>query len=260
MHSVPGLNPQTRIPLYIQLKHILRQKIENKVYQVGDMIPNETELQRQYGVSRATVRKAIEELTFEGILVKKQGKGTFIQKPKVTQHLNFISSFGETMAAKGLQTKVTDVEVYLTDLTEQAAKRLGMQEGATVTYVKRLYVAEDEPIALIINYLVPQFEPTLTKEILEKYSLYHILEHIYGFTLDTAEETVEACCANRYEANRLAVSIGAPLLRVTRVTYAPNGSPIELVIVTSRADRYSYSVRLKGRERKGLVGLPGQAY
>lgn len=248
------INPQTRIPLYVQLKQIIQQEIESGIYQMGDAIPNETALQRQYGISRATVRKAIEELTIEGMLVKKQGKGTFIQKPKVTQNLNFITSFGETMAAKGLRSRVTDVEVHQTTLTAQVARILGLQEGLPVTYVCRLYLADEEPIALMTNYLVPRFKPELTKENLEKHSLYHIMERIYGFTLATADETVEAHCADRYEADRLGVRKGAPLLRVTRITYAPDGSPIELAIVTSRADRYSYSIKLGGRDKKNLGG------
>ena len=250
-----GLNPQTRIPLYLQLKQIIQEEIESGTYQIGDAIPNETALQQRYGISRATVRKAIEELTLEGMLIKKQGKGTFIQKPKVTQLLNFITSFGETMAAKGMKPRVSDVEVYKTKPTAQVARALGLNESDPVTYVRRLYLADDEPIALMTNYILPQLNPDLTKENLEKYSLYHILEHIYGLTLATAEETVEARCAGKYEANRLGVRIGAPLLRVTRVTYAPDDSPIELAIVTSRADRYSYSIKLSGRDKRGLSGV-----
>ncbi|NPV53880.1 MAG: GntR family transcriptional regulator [Firmicutes bacterium] len=244
------------IPLYYQLKEIIRQQIEDGIYKPGDAIPNETELQEKYKLSRSTVRKAVEELVADGLLIKRQGKGTFVQKPKITQNLNLITSFGETLVARGLTPKISNVEVEEIPAPAKIAQMLGLNVGDPVIHIFRLYLADDDPIALMTNYLIPQLVPGLSREDLCKYSLYQILEHKYDLTLATADETMEARCADEYEADMLNVVKGAPLLHVTRVTYSLDGSPIEVAIVTSRADRYSYSIKLSGREKsKRLIGI-----
>ncbi|MGE5605212.1 MAG: GntR family transcriptional regulator [Bacteroidota bacterium] len=247
--GIINIDAGSKIPLYLQLEEIIKQTIETGIYKVGDMIPNETELQKKYQVSRATVRKAIEDLTLEGLLVKKQGKGTFVCTPKVTQNLNLITSFGETLLAMGYSPKAKVIEMAEIKAPQKVAEALGLEPETKVKYIHRIYIANDEPIAIILNYLAPSVIPDISLDDLCKHSLYHLLENKYGIILDSAIEVIEAKNASESEAKELNVAKNLALIQTVRITYSPNGSPIEYVVVKSRGDKYSYSIRLSGRKK-----------
>ena len=104
------LDKSRPIPLYYQVKESLLEKIKSRQFKVGDLIPSESELQEKYKVSRITIRRAIQELVQEGHLYTKQGKGTFVSRPKVSQELNLITSWAETMAEMGMRPETKKIE------------------------------------------------------------------------------------------------------------------------------------------------------
>lgn len=237
------------LPLYYQVKENLMEKINKKIYEIGDVIPSEAELQAIYKVSRITIRRAIQELVQEGYLSTQQGKGTFVSQPKATQQLNLISSWAETMDSLGLQHETKTINFSEEPAPVSIARELNVEPGTPVYKIERLRYASNEPICIMINYIVPEVAPDLKEKGLVSESLYETLEKLYNITLKSATEKVEAKSATQSEASMLNVKKGAALLHVTRVTYDSDNRPIELVLATSRGDRYSYTINLMGRAK-----------
>ena len=235
--------------MYFQVKESLLEKIRNNQFVVGDLIPSESELQETYRVSRITIRRAIQELVQEGHLYTQQGKGTFVSKPKASQELNLISSWAETMMALGMHPETKTVNYYEEPATVNIAKLLNVPIGDKVYRLDRIRYANNEPTCLMTNYLVPAIVPGFLEKGLQGESLYEMLEKNYNIILSHAEETVEAKAAKTTEAAQLEIKRGSPLLYATRVTYDITDRPVEVVISITRADRYSYKIKLSGRNK-----------
>lgn len=237
------------IPLYYQVKESLLEKIKRRQFNVGDLIPSESELQENYQVSRITIRRAVQELVQEGHLHTQQGKGTFVSKPKASQELNLITSWVETVTALGMRPESRVIRFCEEQAPANIAKILDVPVGDKILRLERVRFADDEPICLMTNYLVPEFIPGLLQKGLQRESLYEILEREYGIVLTRAEETVDAKAAKTKEAALLNIRRGAPLLCATRITYDATDRPVEVVVSITRADRYSYKIKLAGRNK-----------
>ncbi len=245
------LNRQNPTPLYYQLAEEIRSRIESGEYAVGDCIPPEPELEKLFRVSRVTVRNAIETLVSQGLLVKRPGKGTFVRAAKVTQPLNVITSWTETMLSQGMKVETVELRAEEKKPPRRVAEALRLQPDEPVVEVYRLRSANGEPVTIMTNYLVTSIGRPLMETGVSGESLYRILEEKLGVNLATAEEVVQGLAADKEQARCLGVKRGFPLIQVTRVTYDPEGTPIEYVTVVSRADRYQYSVHLAGRPKHG---------
>ena len=243
------LDRQSPVPLYRQMRDTLRQWIETGVYKPGDILPPEPDLESQFEVSRITVRQAIVELVQEGLLERERGKGTFVREPKITQKLNHISSWAETILAMGMTARTVDCRIEEVEPPVWVKRILPVGADEKVTLVIRLRYANDEPMCIMTNYILSDYVPGLARDGLISESLYDTLEHKYNLVLSRAEETVEAMVTDKKTAEKLKTYEGAPLLVVTRVTYDQNDLPFEVVKVKSRADKYQYSATLTGRPK-----------
>jgi len=237
------------LPLYYQVKEKLMDKITNKYFEIGDLIPSETELQETYKVSRITIRRAIQELVQEGYLSTQQGKGTFVSKPKASQELDFITGWAETMNSLGMHPHTENLSFTEEPVSTTVAKYLNIHPGDMVYKLYRIRYVNNEPICLMTNYLIPTIVPGILEKGLINESLYETLEKVYGIALNRAEEIVEAKAAKAKEASLLQIIKGSPLLHATRVTYDINNQPVELVYTLTRGDRYSYTIKLSGRQK-----------
>jgi DNA-binding GntR family transcriptional regulator len=231
------------IPLYIQLKNELLKDI-NKNYKVNDTIPSEGQIEKQYGVSRITVRKAIEELERENIVVKKQGKGTFVKEPKILYEANFIGSLTQRLAkqnhmltTKSIEFEIINDEHYVNELLK--CKKL--------LCIKRFRLLDGEPFALMLNYLdaskVPDFIENFHTE-----SLYSFLKEKYDIEFYNAEETVSAKGANEEEAKKLGLEKNYPLISLQRLSFDKFNNPIEFSDIVIKSDIYKHKIKLS-RER-----------
>lgn len=237
------------IPYYIQIKEHLLKGINDNTYPVGSKIPSESELTKMFGVSRITVRQAIEALAQEGRVEKTQGKGTFVRRPKVMQELNVITSWTETMRIRGMHPETRAFSCLEQPAQEALAQVLEIDPLDPVYAIERLNYANEEPVCIMKNYLPVKLVPDLITHRIN-HGLYEILEGKYGLVLASAVETIEARAANSKEAEALRIRRGSPILNVQRVTYDPDGRPIEYVIVSSIADKYAYTVSLHGRPKR----------
>lgn len=230
-------------PLYRKIERILRAEIEERL-RPGDLIPTEAELEQRFGVSRITVRRAIDELAHANLLVRRQGSGTFVAQRKVTQELGILHSWTELMRELGFKPRTVDCEMMQVVPPAWVAQELNLDpvQPEAVLRIQRLRYADEEPISLMVDYVRLYFVPDLAERGLEGESLYETLEKRYGLDLAQAKDTVTARRATLFEARLLGIEPGSPVLYVTRVTYLPDNKPLGAATVVSRADRYEYRV------------------
>lgn len=235
-----------RIPAYRKMYAHLKNEIKTGNYQPGSFLPTEAEMEKEFGVSRTTVRKAISMLTQEGYLSVRQGRGTEVQDVSTSQRLNTITSFTETLTQKGY--KVTTQGFSLGQIPAPGFIRdaFSLKQGELVHHLQRVQCADGTPICIIENYISMSLVPELVFQDSDHISLYSYLEHHYGIMLKDALENISAVPASFTEAQILRVPTGTPLLHSTRITYTEQG-PLEYSIINVIAERYEYQVYLSGR-------------
>jgi len=235
-------SPLLRLTKYYTVKHQLLELIVTMA--PGSPVPPERELARDYGTSRTTVRQALAELVVEGRLLRRQGKGTFVAKPKVAQALE-LASYTEGMRAHGLhpQTKILEIGYIAAD--EDLALLLGIRPGGRALRIHRLRLADGEPMSIDTSHLPARRFPGLRKQLNRHSSLYEALSSAYGVRLTEAEETIETVLADPHSADLLAVDIGMPLLLLSRHAVDVTGKPVEWAQSWYRGDRYKFVTRLR---------------
>lgn len=240
------------IPYYAQLKDGLRAQIESGSWRPGDLLPGEPELCREFDVSRTVVRQALKELTYEGLIVRRKGKGTFVASPKFTEsHIQELSGFFKDMLDLGLTPVSQVLRQEIIPADSIVAERLALQTGAPVVQIDRLRFVEDDPIVLVTTYLPYQLCPQLVEADLTHRSLYEFLETECGLALARGRRTIEAVAADDYQAGLLRIKPGAPLILLDSVSYLDDDTPIEYYKALHRADRSRFEVELIRSPEKG---------
>ncbi len=242
------LDKNSPIPLYHQFKVILREKIENGEWKIGEKIPTEKEFADLYNISITTVRQALNALTIEGILTRQQGKGTFVANPKIEKGPTELTSFTEEMAKRGMRAGSKVLHLGRVKANERIAKVLKIPLRSEVTFVQRLRFANDEPMGIQSCYIPEKFVPDLTESDLSG-SLYKLLENRYQLKIVSAIERYSAILLDKRTSKLLHLNYPAVGFMVERTAFLMNGKPIEFVESIMRGDRYSVSINLV---RKGI--------
>jgi len=242
-----------RVPLYYQLENLLRERIISGEFKPGQKIPTEMELIKQYGVSRMTVRQALQTLTNEGLIERKQGRGTIVAKRK-TKYRKFsnvvhLSGSLDELIKMGMETSVKVLEMNKVVADKYEADFLQIKPGTKVYRLKRLRICEGEPFGLIVNYLPEEIGSALTISELSSGAILSIIENKLGYRLERATQEIRAELADAYVAKVLEIPVGTALLSIERVVYTDKDKPVEYVHSLYRSDLYGYSVHLV-RERK----------
>jgi GntR family transcriptional regulator len=232
------------LPRYYQLKEIIRERIRSGEWAPGGLIPSERELCERYGISRMTARQSITELVNEGLLYREQGKGTYVGRPKIAQQLLRLTGFTEDMRARQQRpgAKVLAAEMWPAD--EPTAERLRVKIGQPVFRLRRLRLADAEPLALETSCISFIGCERLLDDDLERDSLYHLLEIAYDVPPLEAEQELEADFAAGDEARLLDVAVGTPVLRTRRLTLTRRHQPVEYAASVYRGDKYRFYTRL----------------
>ena len=241
-------NPKnTLIPLYYQVEESLRQDITKKVYAQGDPIPTEIELQKQFSVSRETVRKAVNNLVLSGLVEKKRGIGTFVCGQKIVHRIGHLYSSSDEILARGLTPGTIFIEKKEIVLSGTKRREMQLKKGINVIKIKRVRFANGEPVAILSSYVAKDLVPDIARIEFVNDSLYKTLEGIYHLNLSEGDEIIEAGSVKGNDAKLLKIESGSPVLVVKRLTYLDNMQVIEKLTAIYRSDRYKYQVKLKGR-------------
>jgi GntR family transcriptional regulator len=233
------------VPRYHQLKEILRERIRLGEWKPGDLIPSERELSETYGISRMTARQAVTDLVNEGVFFREQGKGTFVSQNRITQQLLRLTGFTEDIRARGQRPSTRVLAAEMVPADETAADRLQIPAGTTICSLRRLRLADDEPLALEVSLLNFKGCEGLVDEDLEQFSLYQLLESKYGLSLAEAEQEIEAGLATPELAETLKIAEGSPVLFTRRTTYVERNRPIEYARSVYRGSKYTFYTHLK---------------
>jgi GntR family transcriptional regulator len=245
-----ALNKNIPIPLYYQLKTILLEYIREEHKDMEKPIPAEVEISEYFGISRPTVRQAINELVVEGYLYRVKAKGTFVSKPKISQDfLLTLDSFNNEMRKKDLMpaTKILQKEIIKSD--EKVAKTLDLEPGTDVIRLSRLRSANEEPIVFVITYIPYSVCPAIMNHDLENESLYEIIEKETGKLISNAVRTLECITAGEFESKLLRVEKGSPIHYFESTVYLEGGTPVEYSLAKYRGDRSKFTFELKRQLR-----------
>jgi len=230
-------------PLYLQLKRWIEAAVASGAIRPGDALPSERDLAQRVDVSRVTVRKAMQQLVQDGVLVQRHGSGTFVapQTPRVEQSLSQLTSFAEDMARRGMAVHSTWLDRGLYDASPEETVVLGLSPNERVARVERLRITGDMPLAIeraaISAAILPDPENVGT-------SLYAHLEKT-GNRPVRAIQRIRAVSINASDAALLGVKQGEPMLQIERTSYLPSGRVIEFTRSVYRGDTYDFVAELR---------------
>jgi GntR family transcriptional regulator len=234
-----GFTVAAKVPMYIQLRELIRKKIEDGIYKYGDSIPSERELSIQYGLNRMTVRQSVAALVEEGLLTKSQGKGTFVTRSKIAGDIHKIQGFGRMVLEKGLTpgTKVIHSEKRKAGF--KFASIFNISEEALVYNITRIRLGENEPISLEDTYIPYEIIPDVESIDFELYSLYELFK-ANGVQLDASYESLTLVKVRNVEAKLLNLDSGSTVFSVEVKTLDISGRVVEYTRNYTNGDKCSF--------------------
>ena len=233
------LDTESSSPLYKQLIRKLRGDIMSGIYAAHSRIPSEQELCDTYQVSRVTVRKALAELTREGLLERRQGKGTFVSTPRIHKDLRDVNSFHAVCRMMGCVPDSRVIHAGMTDATDEDMERLLTGEGEQVVEIVRLRKADEMPVMLETNHFPAAYSWLLTAPLTK--SLYDQL-HEHGVEATQAIHEISLVYADASEARLLELNPGEALLCLNEIIYDQHGHPLHTSIQKIRGDRFTFRI------------------
>jgi GntR family transcriptional regulator len=236
-----SIDPTSPVPKYHQLRGILLDLITTEL-SFDQAIPSERELAERHGLSRMTVRQAVDQLVVEGRLYRASPKGTFVARPRIVLQVE-LTSFTEDMRSRGLVPGSVELARQTVPAGTTLARELQIRAKDPVHVLERLRTANGEPMAIERAHLPAAVAPDLLEHDLTGRSLYEVLDERYGVVLDAGEQTAAAAIVEPGADALLAIPPGSPVLAVTRRSFA-NGTPVEYVVSTYRGDRYQLRIAL----------------
>jgi GntR family transcriptional regulator len=204
---------------------------------IGDAIPSERQLTVDLGVSRLTVRAALDELVREGYLVRRRGAGTFVSEPKIAQELT-MTSFTDDMRRRGFVPGSRTLELGVVSAGARLGRLLHVSPSESVVVARRLRLADRETMAIEDLHVRESLVPGLSARDLENGSFYDLLQNRYGITIVGGVQTVEPTVTNEDESSLLGVPLHSPAFQFERITRSGDGEVVEYVRSIYRGDRY----------------------
>jgi GntR family transcriptional regulator len=235
---MPGpLDKDLPVPLYHQLQEVLKAEIESRKWRADEQLPNETKIAERFGVSKITVRQALQKLSEQGYIRREHGRGTFVARRKFDEGPRELTSFTEEMRRHDLTARSRVLAQFVADADAKVADALLLPLHSPIFVLKRLRLAGGEPMSVQTAHIPAAFVPGL--ELTEDLSLYEVLQSRYHLYAARARETYFSAAAEQPAAELLGIEPGSPVFSVERVTLLPNERPFEFVRSVVRGDRYS---------------------
>ncbi|MBN9654982.1 GntR family transcriptional regulator [Halobacillus sp. GSS1] len=238
------VNPNKDLALYLQLKELFIDRIHNGQWEADKLIPTEQELMKEFDVSRTTIRQAISILVQEGLVEKKQGRGTIVKPRKLSGNLSQLKGFAEEVLERGQVPRSKLIRAEFKSNLHHEKSMLEVKDDEPILLIERIRLADEIPVALERTCWPKEIGEILMKHNLDEARYYEILEN-YNIYLNRASEKIAAINATIDEADALGIRGGEALLEMTRLSFGVNERPIEYTKTKYRNDQYHYSLELK---------------
>lgn len=236
------IDPHSHIPLYVQLEQYLRELIQQEEYQNGKLLPSEVEMAARFGVSRNTLRAAIDKLVQENLVTRKKGVGTMVNKHRIAAKLERWDGFSAEMDSKGIRMSTLFKDVKWVKADDDVAFDMGIKAGTSLCKLERIKGVDGEPVVLFISYFHPRvhIEPD---EFFEG-RLYELLERKYHSIPMISNEEIGAIACNDYFRSKLAIVDDTPVLFRKRFVLNAAEKLLEMCYSYYRSDKFVYNVQI----------------
>ncbi len=237
------INHSGNIPIHAQVEELLRKLILEPPYVDGSYLPPESELAKQLGISRNTVRQATNKLEYEGLITRRKGKGTKVAQKIVNTRLSSWHSFTQEMNEKGIAFVNYRVEAAKVSVGETTARFFDIPQGKEVVKLIRVRGDEEGPFVYFISYFHPRTGITASEDFSQP--LYDILENKYSTPVAISREEITARKVGSAIASELRIAKGDPVLIRERFVSDPGGRPVEHNIGYYVADKFTYTIEIR---------------
>lgn len=239
------LRRDSHVAMHRQLAQQLREAIGAGRYRPGDRLPTEPELAARHGVSRITARAAVMQLVRDGLVLRRQGKGSFVAEPPVHHDLVDLRGIYDELVARGVNPTTELLDYREAAAPANVAERL--RSGARkVLHYQRLYLRRGEPFAVSWAYLSPAV-PKMPRELVAAHTTYHLFESFMHLKISHADLSVRARAATPELRKLLRLRAGTPLIALERVSYLGDGTPAEFTLYCANAENYEFALRVRGK-------------
>lgn len=242
MHT--QIDHQGALPLHAQVEQVLRELILKPEYQEGKLLPGEVELAKRFGISRNTVRQALNQLVHDGLLIRRKGIGTRVTgSPAVTTRLDSWLSFTQEMNDQGIRFSNFEIRVSQVEPPAHVSAWFNLPPGKEVLMLERLRGLAEGPVVWFISW----FHPRIGLKGTEDFSrpLYQILEEEYHTIVSLSKEEIRAMAADKVLAHKLHMNTGDPVLFRQRWVFDPGRRPVEFNVGYYNAARFTYSIEIE---------------
>jgi len=236
-------------PAYLQLHAHLVESIESGAWPAGRALPSERDLAAALGLSRMTVRRAIEEAVRDGLVEQRRGSGTYVRSRRLEQTIDRVIGFSDEARLLGFRPGSRLLEIANVGADPEVAAALGCPEGTSVRRISRVRTADDAPLALQVAYLRPSMHDLGADDLERHQSLYTAIEVRFGVAPQRARQTITARLPSRHERRLLDIGRFDPVLALERVTFDTDDAPFEYVRSAYRGDRYALALDLRAPDR-----------
>jgi len=236
--------------LYFQTKEHLKKYIEDNGLKAGDCLPPEKDLTARYGVSRITMRRAMEELEREGFIYRLHGKGTYVSSQRINVQLSYLSSFTEDMLERGYSTFSKILELKVIPPDDVVKKALHLENGKNIILLERIRYADNQPIALEKCYIPQEPFANIIHQNLENQSLNKLMQTMYNIRFSYAKQWIGTKIASKEVKKIFGITTPIALLAMKRNVYDVNDIPVQYTISYYRGDFYEYEITLPMKNLK----------
>jgi GntR family transcriptional regulator len=245
------IDPHSHVPLHAQVEQAVLKSMADGVLPAGARLPAEDQLTARFGVSRTTIRTAIQSLLVRGLVEIRRGKGTFVTQPTITQELTELTGFVEDMRAIGREPSALVLDRRLVAASETVARELSLQRGTTVVRIQRVRLADGVPLSFDETYLPLELGEKIMAEDLENQPIFSLLEQKYATPLLEAAYRLAAVASHGTVARALGIDAGSPIFLIERTTFSINHRPVDYERLYYRGDHIRFVTRLTRRRPLG---------
>jgi GntR family transcriptional regulator len=248
--SALRVDSHTRVPLYHQIFVILRHRIYGGAIKRGDLVPGEQDLCAEFGVSRITAKRALNELADAGLVVRERGRGTrVVTRPPAPSVTTSLEGWLENVSLMGLSTEARVLDFGYVPANEDIAAALEVEPGTEVQRAERVRILDGEPMSFLVTYVPADIGRAFDRQDLDTHPLLHLLERA-GVDVASARQTISATLAEPYVAGALNIPAATALIDVRRIVRDAADRPVEYIRVVYRPDLYRYEMSMRRVEGK----------